>query len=225
MKINLKRSLLSITLILSATISYSQSVQDVSGKVYKAKSTNTLNGSTFIFNQFLNGELKLIDNKEIKTVNLNYDALDNLVLYKDKDGTVKEVAEPISSFVVNDVSGGKEFKRNFLAIAAGKENSIFYEVLYQKEFSILKRVIKYIEQESGYNAGSGEATVKEKTNYFKYQDGKLTSITKNQKGFLNLFQSNQQLAKAYIELKKLNLNKDEDIAFFLLNIDDVTAKN
>lgn len=209
---------------LFVTISSAQSVQDVNGRVYKAKSLSEVSGNTLLFQEFLKGDVKFKDGKDIKGLQLNFDALDNILLFKNSSTVIQEVSEPIKSFIIYETKNGKDSLKTFES-GFGKvlnfDEKTFYEVLYNGKYKFLKKINKYIIETSGYNAGTKSEEIREKLFYFIEIEGKLTQVSKNQKSIIGLFPEKESLIKDFIKKNKLNLSNEEDIVILLSKIESL----
>lgn len=200
-----------------------QSVQDVSGKVYKVKTEENLTGTTLLFPEFLNGEVQFSGQRSVKDLLLNFDAFSNVLLFKNAAGEIRELTGAVESFKIYDTTNENKtlilFRSGYDKILNFDRNT-FYEVRYDGKLKFLKKVNKYIIEKTDYSAGAKGSEIKEKEFYFIFKDGKLVQVSKNQKSVLAVFTDKREILEKFILENKINLKNEHDIIKFLTFYDE-----
>jgi len=218
----IKAMLLTLVTACSYTAAlFAQSVQDVSGKVYQVKNEGEITGTAFLFPEFLKGEIFRHGENSIKDLPLNFDAIDQLLLFKHTDGEIRVASGQIDSVIVKDKLGEKDIKRTFkkgYPQIASFSTATYYEVLLDRDLKFLKKVNKYIVEKSDYNSASKGSEIKEKVFYFIVRNGNIAEVSKNQKSVLSVFGENTDALKQQIAVQKLNLRNEGDIIKLLIAV-------
>src|ERR1044071_1922443 len=132
----LSEKLLSQRLARDAVYNYSnaqQFMQDVSGKPIYLKVEYNVEGTPFYPDEYLRANVYLSHGKIYTGIYVKFNLQENLVLYKQADGSEMSAATPIKRVIFTDTSNGwifynAIFESGFPSIDKQNENT-FYEVL------------------------------------------------------------------------------------------------
>lgn len=201
-----------------------QVARDVAGKNLIQRSVSDFVGSPLLTEQWSKGVIMFADNTASKQIDIKYDQLEDVVLYKnDKDETLI-ATDPIKEFSILVVKDGKAQEKVFRAgfnPVNNNSDKAFYEVIADNNLKFVKRTIKTIVEEKEYNAASVTKKVIDKSYYFVVKSNTPILVSKNEKSILAAIGDKNAELSAYIKTNKLNLKNDTDIAKLLAHYDEL----
>lgn len=169
-------------------------------------------GSPLIFKEFESAIL--IDNKgqEFKNVQLNYDALNHVMLSKDSKDVIMQLNR---YFYVTAVIDGQEF-RNMSPFGMPGFARVLYDGEKIKCFERVESDVRPTKQK----AMSQETATSKIVNSYKYllwYNDQIKEIRRRDKDFYDLFSKNE--VKSFLKANSLKLKNDADFASFLAHFE------
>ncbi|WP_379085815.1 hypothetical protein [Pedobacter sp. UC225_65] len=201
---------------------------DITGKVWRQVGYSELSGSPYLSSEWGKGIVKLANNKVTNGIDLKYDQIADVLLYKNSKDEVMEIAEPVAEFkiAVKTKKGEEEhlFRTGFKPVGNNKESS-FYEVLSDGNVKFLKKTIKFITEEKEYNSSTVVKKINDKIAYYIVKpDEAPILVSKTEKDILGAINDKKIELTNYISENKLNLKKEEDILKLLEYYFTITKK-
>lgn len=208
-------AVMAIILFCTNTIFAQNVVYDMNGRGYKPKSYSEIEGDPYLLKDWSKGVVKFANNTIINGIDLKFDQIDGVLLYKDAKGETMEVADPVLEFKIGEPLPGftmqRLFRTGFKPVGNNTEKT-FYEVLSDGNVKFIKRAFKTIIEEKEYNSPTNVKKIVEKVNYYVVKtDGTLIPVSKNEKAILAAIGDKNTELTAYIKANKLNLKNDADI--------------
>ncbi len=206
----------------------SLNTMDITGKVWRQVGYSELSGSPYLSSEWGKGIVKLANNKVTNGIDLKYDQIADVLLYKNSKDEVMEIAEPVAEFkIAVKTKKGEEqhlFRTGFKPVGNNKESS-FYEVLSDGNVKFLKKTIKFITEEKEYNSSTVVKKINDKIAYYIVKpDEAPILVSKSEKDILGAINDKKSELTNYIGENKLNLKKDEDILKLLEYYFTITKK-
>ncbi len=164
-------------------------------------------GSPLLYDDWKVGKIKLKDGKVFSDYQLNYDIPANLLLFKDKDGSIRKFTVSVHEF-----SLGNEVFRSGYNPSENRNSAAFYQVLADGKVQYLKWVDKTITEDKPYGASSMKKRFTNLQYYFVARDGKLQKIRRDKKSVIEAIGDKAPELEKYVAQEKLNLKTDEGIA-------------
>lgn len=196
-----------------------QYMQDVNGKAMPSKNYVNVEGSPYLTDDWVKGDIMLANGRNYNDVSLKYDMSDGQLYYQTKPeetlvfiDLVKEFKVPV---MVNSKKIEKLFRSGYPAVTGGTEKS-FYEVVGDGKTQLLKQNIKTISEYKEYNSSTITKKFDDNIKYFLFTNGKLIPVKKDKKSILTAIGDKQPEMEAYIKTNNLNLKNDEDAAKLII---------
>ena len=174
-----------------------------------------MKGSPFLSDQWAKGTVKFLNDSVSKPIDLKFDLVGDIVLFKNEKEETLELVEPIKEFTITYLKDGfssvKLFRSGFKPI---NENTVksYYEVLSDGKIIFVKRIIKTIMEEAGYNSAQISKTFIEKPYYYIVKDNLPLSVKLNLKDIVALLPDKATELNDYSKKNKLNLKDQIDVA-------------
>jgi hypothetical protein len=209
------------------TITYKQSYAQQPGVNFSANSEGLavngdlykdLNGSPYLFDEWVKGNVQLADGSIYKNLDLKFDQIGNLLIFLDDNKSPKRFSVPIQAFTLTNANDKDwpriTFRNGFKATDGGTEKS-YYEVLVDGKTKLLKRTIKKIvdERPTGSLVISKQISVTNK--YYVNNGDKMIKVKRDNKSILNTLNGKQAELEAYINSNNLNLKEDAGLVKLL----------
>jgi hypothetical protein len=196
--------------LLAQGVNISTDFQDVrfAGKTY-----NNLIGSPFLFEDWVEGSVILIDGTEFKGLKINFNQIKEEVLFALPDNKTKVFMHPVRQFSIEGPNSKGEtnriFKNGFASIDGGTQNS-FYEILADGSLSLVKRTSKSIVEERADGQTFKTKQIRTNHKYYVAQGTQLSKAPRDKKTFLSMLpdQSKILLIDEYLTKNNTSL-KDE----------------
>ena len=169
------------------------------------------NGNPYFLEEWMTGDIVLIDGQVYKNVKMRLDLVENSLEYIGPEGVELIATSPIKSFTLKDSLNGKEYKFVHSSSVGGVTiaDPGWYQVLASGTATFYKRTSKTIVEPRNYSSGDTEPSVTPISNYFLYADLTLSPIKKIREIPPLLKNKTDDLEK-YINTKKLSGKSDKD---------------
>lgn len=168
-------------------------------------------GSPFVFGNYMPGKATGTDGKVYDNIKLNYNVYDDVLLFVyDSADKVMKFANPIKSFTVY-APAPTTFVNNFPTIDK-QTNESYYQVLSSNgKTALLKRYSKVINQTKNYD-GSETKKFQDITTYYFFKNNNIAKLTKNQNQVINALSDQKEALLSFSKSNAINFKKDEDLA-------------
>ncbi|MFD2246946.1 hypothetical protein [Pontibacter ruber] len=186
---------------------------DMEGKVVHEYSTIDMQGSPYLHPEWASGTVTLANGRVYEGLELMYDQVKDMLLFKGKDNQPRELLEPVKEFKISYIQKDKPVAHIFRKGYSGDgEVNAFYEVLTDGKTSLLRRTTKAIFDRKGYSSATIVREVQQKEDFFIASGDKLVKIRKDKKSVMNALAGDKDKLEVYIRANALNLREDEDLA-------------
>lgn len=214
-----------ITLLLPCvlTVAYKQSYAQQPGVNFSANSEGLtvngdlykdMNGSPYLFNDWVKGNIQLDDGTIYNNLNLKYDQVRELLIFLADDNTSKRFSAPVKAFTLTNADDKEwpriTFRNGFKAIDGGNEKT-YYEVLADGNTQLLKRTAKKIVDERAPGSLIISKQISATTRYYVNKGDRIIKIKKDKKSILEALSDKSSELETYIKHNNLNLKEDADL--------------
>ncbi|WP_219223729.1 hypothetical protein [Pedobacter antarcticus] len=200
-------------LFLMSANTYAQHVfvNDNQGKAVVEHKYENLIGSPYLYDTWDPGIVKLVNGSVLKDVDLKFDMVNDILLFKGKKGETLQFVEPVKEFTFSGPEKHKIFRAGFESTKNTAGNA-FYEVLFDGNVKLLKRAKKVIIESKGYNSATVTKNVDLVEKYY-YVDanGKISEFKSGKKQILGLFNNKAKEVEKLISDEHLDLKNDADL--------------
>lgn len=188
------------------------SVGGVYGTAQFQGSDNTFDGSPLIFDEWQVAKLYDVDNNVLEASEINYDALNDNMLYRqDKKTMIKLNPFKYLRFEFSDMTmvNMAQFKSNgYAKLIYDGENVKFLEK---------KKASKTTRDSNQYSQVSAQFKITWKTDYFLFYNGQLHPVKRKEKDLADFF--DKQRIKKIVKSKKLKIKNDVDLRLLLSELE------
>jgi hypothetical protein len=179
---------------------------------YIAEKQKGYEGSVFLFDEYRPGLVLLKNGESYDSLQLKYDAEKNILLVKLEDKEYQFTAD-VKEFAIYSPENQPLIFRHYPGPKEKGGEKIFYEVLKDGHYQLLKLTKKQWVTESTNVPGLKTKKIEEELTYFiRMPDSILHRIKKHtEKEVLNVLRLKTEALKAFIKSNNLNLAVDKDI--------------
>ena len=185
---------------------------DINEIPLNVKKYENVDGTPYVVDRFIKGSVIFANNKMAKDINLKFDEVANLLVFKnDKDqefAFVSEVKEFKMPYTDNNIPYPGLFRNGFPSSKETTDKS-FFEVLNDGKVKLLRHTSKKHLLE--IEAIKRNKIIEKKDRYFVLKDGVLIQIEKGNKPVMDIMSDKSDLVKKYISENSLNLKNDPDL--------------
>ena len=192
-----------------------QFMQDVQGKVVRSIKYTDVQGNPYLFEQWVNGTIRLGNGKSYTNVPLRYDIVSDELQYKDnKSDQALNFIDPVVEFqLMPGTESGESpmiFRNGFIS-DDGTSVKAYYQVLFDGALKLLKRNTKVIFETREYSSAITTKTFREEEYYYLYKGNKTVRIKKDKKQVLATLADRATELEAFIKNNALNLKNESDL--------------
>ncbi|MFZ4057174.1 MAG: hypothetical protein ACOYKE_03510 [Ferruginibacter sp.] len=204
----MKTAFIFFSLVLCISIVHAQSnllTQVGTGQLYLKTQSNEFDGSPFLIENPVLGNVKLSFGKTYDNLQLLFDAYNNRVYYFEKD-SIYQLIDVVVEFSLIEKNVTRQFKRipADVKLLDGK----FVEVLTEGKITIVHYHSKKLEESAVYGGTAKKSMIDLKETYF-ISNGKW-KVAHYGLSNLNELTSDQQTAlQAFLDKEKLNVKKEK----------------
>ncbi len=205
---NMKKSLLSLGLILATLATQAQSmfIQDINGRPIFENGYTEIEGSPYLNDAWSRGTVKAKHNgKTYELAKMRYDLYKDELEYEENQKPYR-FGNEITEFVTND-----GIFRNGFPVTESLTARTFYQVLYDGNVKLLKRNTVRIQTEKLYSSATQTKRFMKEDALFLFKNGTVTRLKKDKKALLEALGDKQADLEAFIKDQKLKLTKEEDV--------------
>ncbi len=181
--------------------------------VSMAKYVRVVEGSPYFNTEWMKGIVIMNDGKQYTSPQVKFDLLDNELRFIGRDGK-EMIATTNSAFhqitLIDTVqSTSYTFVHSDAITTSDKKETGWYQVVYNGDISVLKRLKKVISENKPYGSATVEQRITTASTYMLFTDNKLIGVKKF-KDIAGLFPSKKEELSKYISQNKLNGKDDQD---------------
>lgn len=185
---------------------------DMSGKPVLQKTEYDAEGSPYYPQEYYKATVFIKNGKTYSNIYVKLNLYENLVLYKEPDGTELAATVTIQRIVFTDTASNiynMVFENGFPS--AGKQNDgSYYQVLDSGKTKLLKYYWVDLSDIKGYGEASVKRVFEQKQFYYLLLGGKMTKLEKGQEALLSILTDKKEEIKKYIEKQKIKCRSEDD---------------
>ncbi|MXV15389.1 hypothetical protein [Hufsiella ginkgonis] len=186
-------------------------VTDINGKPVLTKNYSEVQGDPNLYKDWVNGLVKFNEGKPYRYDKLNYDQLNDNLLFLSKTGEPFNFIDPVSEFTLSSgMMENQTFRNNYPAAKNTTEKS-FFQVLADGKVQFLKRSIKSIIETKEYNSTAVKTFVPV-ISYYIFKSGQMIPVKKDKKIILAVLSDKAAALEKYIDSEKISFKDDSDIS-------------
>lgn len=174
---------------------------------------SNINGSPYLFDKWVIGSVKTINNAINKDVPLKYDEIDDVLLMKSDEGKLMTFASPVAEFSITDLKDNsvRTFRSGFATTKVNNDRS-FFEVIADGKVRLLRKNHKIISESKEYSGAISKRVVDGVKYYLVNTDNVPVPVKLDQKAILALLPDKEVQLTEYAKTNKLNLKNQTDAA-------------
>ncbi|MCX2742051.1 hypothetical protein [Pontibacter anaerobius] len=190
------------------------STTDMEARPVHEYNTISMAGSPYLHPDFAEGTIVLNNGTTYQGINMMYDQVQDVIIFKAKNGQVKELIEPVKEFSINYIHNNANTSKTFRNGYSGEDvlPEAFLEVLADGKTALLKKTSKKIFDRKSYNSATIEREVQESEDYYIATGSKLVKVKKSKSSLLAAMPGKPDDLQSFIKTNSLNLRNDSDIA-------------
>jgi hypothetical protein len=199
--------------VLAPGVTFAQSrvfLEDVSGKAIRVGQYENVEGSPYLLDNWSKGKVKVENGREYEGLDLKYDQVEDMLLYKNEKGETFKFAEPVVAFTIMDGAAQREFRNGFPPAGTATKDS-FYEVLANGGATLLKRSAKVVRQEKTYNSATVNKSIQPIEVYYIAKNNVLERVKKDQDSILEALGDKKEQLRKFIKENRLYLRDASDL--------------
>ncbi|MBF8965756.1 hypothetical protein I0P70_21065 [Pontibacter sp. FD36] len=187
---------------------------DMEARPVHEYNTITMIGSPYLHKEWAKGTLTLKSGTVYQGIDLMYDQVKDAIIFKAKNGDVKELLEPVQEFKIGYIENNQPVERTFRSGYSGDGVSAnaFMEVLADGQVSLLKRTSKKIFDRKHYSSATIDREVQASEDYYIAVGDKAVKVKKSKNSLLSAIPDKKDYLETYIKSNALNLRDDSDMA-------------
>jgi hypothetical protein len=195
------------------TTANAQFLKNNEGRVVTTKDYTDIDGSPYLYDNWLPGTVKLSNGQTYKDVMLKYDLLKDEVLFKGKDDEMLAFVQPVTEFTIAKTEIGNvilHFKKGFTGLTDYTANA-YFEVLADGGTQLLKKLTKTITESQQFNSATKTRNFADKITYYIVKSSKITWVKNDKKAILAALANKQPQLEAYLKTNKVDFKNDDDL--------------
>ncbi len=181
----------------------------VNGDLYK-----DTRGSAYLFNDWVKGNVQLVDGTIYNNLNLKYDQVRGVLIFLSDDNNSKSFTMPIKAFTLTNAEDKNwpriTFRNGFKPVDGGTLKT-YYEVLVDGNTQLLKRTIKKIVDERAPGSLIISKQISANDRYYINDNSRIIKLKKDKKSVLESLKDKQPELEIYINNNNLNVKEDTDL--------------
>lgn len=189
-------------------------LKDANGRPVFTRQYTDVQGSPYFSDSWLKGEVKLINGESYKNMDLKYDQVGDVLLFKNSKNETMSFVIPVSEFkLINSSAGGEEIIlfRSGYKPADGNTDKVFYQVLSDGETPLLKRWSKKVVESKPYSSASVIKTFEQVQMYYLAKNGIPLKIRRDKKALLEVLKDYSRELDEFIKANNINLKTESDL--------------
>jgi len=188
---------------------------DINGKPIQIITYTDVQGSPYLTDNWVFGLVKLANGTTYKDIALKYDQVADELLFKNKDGQALSFVDQVLEFKLNYIEDNQVKERLFRSGYPGADrntNKNFYEVLYNGNTQLVKRVNKLVNETRAYSSATTIKSIAEAdARLYLFRDKQMLRLKKDKKSIIDSLGKDAAQLEKFISANKLNLKNDGDL--------------
>jgi hypothetical protein len=184
---------------------------NVNGKPVMLKTAADVTGSPYMYEDWINGSVKLKSGKSYNVL-LKYNLLDDALIYKNSKDEVMEFVDDVKEFTLSQADGTSENFRNGFSNIQGWNDKSYFKVLSEGNSTLLKKERITIQETTDYNAGMARKNYAKSDTYYLVSNTGSTQLKINKKAILSRFSTRQKEMTDYMASNSIDIKNDGDLS-------------
>jgi len=174
------------------------------------QATETI-GSPYLFEDFKEGVITLVDGKNTANLQLNFNIHENRVEFSDAGGIIAVDNEMVERFVFDNAANKMVFSKGF--DSRRLNNSDFVQILVDGPVKVLKKYeVSFQENIASYGTATQKDEYISNQRYYIHEDGETKRIRSlSERQVLKTLNGHQDELKSYINENNLNIENTEHL--------------
>ncbi len=199
-----------VILTLSGASVSAQLMQDVSGRPIMSRKYVDVEGSPYLFEEWLKGEV-IANGTVYKDIDLKFDQVEGRVFFKNTKGDELDFIHSIESFRINTPVGLRSFSR-FPQVRDDHDNPFFEALSEGDKATLLKKSSKSIRETKAFNSATTTRSFYDVVNYYVLKkDGSFVKVRKDKKSLIGALSDKSAELEAYVKEHKVNFKEDNQM--------------
>lgn len=219
--ISKKVFLFGLIILIATTAAFSQTSQEeitsedlrnlVRYDVIKSVQATETIGSPYLFDDFEEGVITLVDGKNTANLQLNFNIYENRVEFSDTGGIIAVENEMVDRFVFDNAANKMVFAKGF--DSRRLNNSDFVQVLVDGPVKVLKKYeVSFQENVASYGTATQKDEYISNQRYYIHEDGETNRIRKlSERQVLKTLNGHRDELESYINENNLNIENTEHL--------------
>lgn len=206
-----KASLIIFCLLVQVCQVSGQFLKDGLGRPIKENKYINVDGSPYLFDNWLKGDVKSNDGITDKSNELKYDVVEDRILFKGEQGVEMDFVDLIVSFTLFSDEGKRNFRR--FADITEYQGIPFFEVLNEGEkLILLKKAIRSVMYNKAYGSATTTKSFSQTIKYYLLKnDGSYVRIKKEKGAIMAALADKAAEMELYLKTNKTDFRKEEDL--------------
>lgn len=189
----------------------SSPLTDQFGKPFTATKYNLVEGTPYLFDQWVPGKAITDDGKVYDNLKLKYDVYNDVIsfIYLNTDEPLK-FEESVKTFTIESAPAMK-FVNGFPKIDRQNEGS-YYQQLVTGKALLLKRYFKTIKESRNYSMAATNGIYSNGVVYYAFKDHKMIHFKASKDGVLKLMSDKAPQIADYLAKQPVDFKDDADVA-------------
>ncbi len=206
-----KASLIIFCLLVQVCQVNGQFLKDGLGRPIKENKYINVDGSPYLFDNWLKGDVKSNDGITDKSNELKYDVVEDRILFKGEQGVEMDFVDLIVSFTLFSDEGKRNFRR--FADITEYQGIPFFEVLNEGEkLILLKKAIRSVMYNKAYGSATTTKSFSQTIKYYLLKnDGSYVRIKKDKGAIMAALADKAAEMDLYLKTNKTDFRKEEDL--------------
>jgi hypothetical protein len=188
----------------------SVSAQTKLGRYTAEKTIENMVGSPYLFEDWKAATVRFANGKVYKDMQVKYNQVDDKLLLKGETGEPMTFVDPVVEFRIPAASGETQYRNGFKPSANHTEKT-FYEVMFDGNIKLLKKVSKTIIESQNYNSPSVVKNIDQQVHFFVVKQDESTEFKPNKKAILEVLKDKADLVNTFIAGTKVDFKSDESL--------------
>jgi hypothetical protein len=186
-------------------------LKNMYGEAFSTKEYVDVIGYPFLYEEWQPGEIKILnENNSYKGLNLKYDLVKDVLLFKSESGEALLFAKVVTDF---KIYADNKNPVHYVLLKDPKYGiSGFYEVLSDGKAKLLKKPVKKIVEKSEYASANKIRNFESINTFFIQKNDVLIPVKKDKKSFLSVLADKQVQIEKYADENKLSFKNEEDLS-------------
>lgn len=219
----LKRILLAVLIsLLTSTLIFAQTTQEditsedlrniVRHNVIEGVQATEVIGSPYLFEDFEEGVITLVDGKNTANLQLNFNIYENRVEFSDAEAIIAVENEMVDKFVFNNTGNGMQFAKGF--DSRRLDNTDFVQVLVDGPVKLLKKFeVSFQENVATYGTATQKDEYISNERYYIDEDGETSHLRNlSERQVLRTLNDHKDELEAYIGENDIDTSNSEHLA-------------